>query len=216
MKDLAISGRLIALILILIGAVLLLFNPLIGLLLIAIGVVIWNLLGVYLRKNINNVNSKNDRAEPGRSSEYKNHARTSESLFETDDWKRREHNFDRQAQFQQEIEPISSKYYSQMKKIESDWSVLYNSKDYSGTRGKDFEQQCRMNINLYKQMAKIEKSYGETPPANVPAFKRLAMLYEKQGLYEKSADVCKEALNCGANGDGMEARLIRMTKKISD
>ena len=62
-------------------------------------------------------------------------------------------------------------------------------------------------------MAKIEQAYGETPPPNAPAFKRLAMLYEKQGRYEESISVCTDALKSGAWGDGMRPRLARMIKK---
>ena len=66
---------------------------------------------------------------------------------------------------------------------------------------------------LYKEMAEIEKLYGETPPPNAPAFKRLAMLYEKQNHFEEAASICCDALKMGAWGDGMRSRLARMIKK---
>ena len=77
---------------------------------------------------------------------------------------------------------ITDKYYPQMEKIEEQWSIMYNLKNYTGKRAEKFEQLCKDNISLYKQMATIENSYGETPPPNAPAFKRLAMLYEKNKL----------------------------------
>ena len=108
---------------------------------------------------------------------------------------------------------ISDKYFPQMHKIEEDWSILYNFKEYYGQRADKLEQNCKENIQLYKEMAQIEKLYNETPPPNAPAFKRLAMLYEKQGHFEKAASVCYEALEVGAWGDGMRSRLARMIKK---
>ena len=53
-------------------------------------------------------------------------------------------------------------------------------------RGENFVKLCSENIVLYKQMATIENSYGEDSPPNAPAFKRLAMFYEKHGRYEGS------------------------------
>ena len=108
---------------------------------------------------------------------------------------------------------ITDEYFPQMHSIEEDWSILYNLKDFSGERAHVLLQKCIENINLYKKMAKIEQVYGETPPPNAPAFKRLAMLYEKQGKYEESISVCTDALKSGAWGDGMRPRLARMIKK---
>lgn len=71
------------------------------------------------------------------------------------------------------------------------------------------------NIALFKQMAQIEKRHGDSSPPNVPAYKRLAMLYEKRGLFEESMTVCVDALQNDAWGDGMQARLARMIKKAN-
>ena len=101
---------------------------------------------------------------------------------------------------------ITDKYYQQ-------WSIMYNLKNYTGKRAEKFEQLCKDNISLYKQMATIENSYGETPPPNAPAFKRLAMLYEKNKLYEKAVSVCTDALLYGAYAENMKRRLVRMIKK---
>lgn len=206
-KDLFIFVRIICIPIILVGLIFLAFNWIIGLVLIAISVVLWNIAGFYL-KRIN--------ADKKTLSSTSKTARKTLGYLEANEWKKREYETNKYMQFQNKLKPISDKYYSQLKKIEAGWSVIYNLKDYEGIRSNNFEKQCRENIYLYKQMAEIEKSYGETPPVNVPAFKRLAMLYEKQGSYKKAADVCKEALNCGANGDDMKARLCRLLKKCSD
>lgn len=116
-------------------------------------------------------------------------------------------------QHQNGIKPISDKYYSQLEAIQENWSIMYNLKKYTGKHADKFEQMCLDNILLYKQKTAIERKHGDTTPQNAPAFKRLAMLYEKQEDFEKSVAVCINALNNGAYGDGMRNRLSRMIKK---
>ena len=65
-------------------------------------------------------------------------------------------------------------------------------------------------IFYYKEMRIIDLKYNEKTPVNVPAFTRLAMLYEKQGEYEKAASICKEACILGIDE---RSRLVRMLKK---
>lgn len=112
-----------------------------------------------------------------------------------------------------DVEPISDKYFTLLEKIQNDWSVLYNLKDYDGPKAELMEKDCIECIRYYKMMQKIDRDYGELSPVNVPAFKRLAMLYEKQKRYEDSVSICTEALRAGAWGDGMQGRLVRMIKK---
>lgn len=108
---------------------------------------------------------------------------------------------------------ITDKYFPQMHNIEEEWSILYNLKNYSGTRANELEKKCIKNIEMYKKMAEIERLYGENPPPNAPAFKRLAMLYEKQHRYDEAVSVCSDALKSGASGGNMKSRLLRMIKK---
>lgn len=111
----------------------------------------------------------------------------------------------------------SNKYFTGMEEIETNWSVLYNLNCYTGTRADKFIADCKKNINDFYSWQKIAKTYGEDSPPSVPAFKRLAMIYEKQGLYENSIAVCREAILACACSDGtkggMKGRLTRMIKK---
>lgn len=116
------------------------------------------------------------------------------------------------ADYQKELEPISSKYYTLLEKIEKDWSALYNLKEYTGILARKIEKECIDAINCFEQMHAIDTKYGEVSPQNIPAFKRLAMLYERQGKYESSADVCKQAIHFGMDE---RARMIRMIKKAN-
>lgn len=112
--------------------------------------------------------------------------------------------------YQKEVSVVANNYYLTMQQIEKEWSVLYNLKDYEGINAALFEKACKKNIELYKQMRQIDLKYGEKTATNIPAYKRLAMLYEKQGLFEESVAVCKEAILYGMDE---RSRMIRMIKK---
>ncbi len=111
----------------------------------------------------------------------------------------------------------SDRYFSGMENIEMTWSVLYNLNCYTGERAEKFIELCQKNIKDFYTWSEIGFKYGETIPPNVPAFKRLAMIYEKRGQFEESVSICKEAIKCGAYSDGskggMKGRLARMIKK---
>lgn len=111
----------------------------------------------------------------------------------------------------------SKKYFDGMEEIETNWSVLYNLNCFTGARADKFIADCKKNINDFYSWQEIAKTYGEDSPPSVPAFKRLAMIYEKQGLYENSIAVCREAILACACSDGtkggMKGRLARMIKK---
>lgn len=138
---------------------------------------------------------------------------STDRLFEAKGYKQSEVEVNKFQQYEKESRPIWNKYQKGMNKLQSDWSVMYNLKEYSGTRAKKYESDCLKNIELYKQLTVINKKYGEKSPPNVPAFKRLAMLYEKQGKFEESSSICIDALRNGVWGDGMQGRLARMIKK---
>ena len=114
------------------------------------------------------------------------------------------------AQYEKEVECVSTAYFTLLQKIQKDWSVLYNTKKYFGMRANDFEKSCLHGIDYYKRMREIDQKYGQSTPVNVPAFTRLAMLYEKQEKYEESVLVCKEAISLGIDE---RSRLLRMIKK---
>lgn len=135
------------------------------------------------------------------------------ALISKNNWKFKNDDTKMFLQYQTELKPISDKYYSGMHQLNSDWSILYNSKNYSGKPGENFKKLCLKNIELYKRMIQIGNKYNLKSSVNVPAYKRLAMLYEKQERYDESILVCIEALRVGAYGDNMKGRLARMIKK---
>ncbi|HJC49075.1 MAG TPA: hypothetical protein H9754_00600 [Candidatus Anaerostipes avistercoris] len=113
-------------------------------------------------------------------------------------------------EYQEEVRPISDKYYRLLKIIEKDWSALYNSKDYNSALSNKVERECIDAIECFKKMRAIDIKYGEMSPKNIPAFKRLAMLYERRSDYERAADICKQAIFLEMDE---RPRMLRMIKK---
>lgn len=112
--------------------------------------------------------------------------------------------------YQKEINYYQSNYYELLDKIEKDWSVLYNLKDYRGSLARQLESYCLDNIEYFQKMYEIDFKYGKKTIANAPAFKRLAMLYEKQGKFEEAISICKAACFYGIDE---RSRMLRLIKK---
>lgn len=115
--------------------------------------------------------------------------------------------------YQEEIKPIADKYFPLMDKIEKNWSILYNSKNYQGKLSELMEQDCLIDIRYYEQMRSIDIKYNYSPPDkfNIPALKRLAMLYERQGKLEQSIEMCRKACSFGMDES---SRIKKLLKKI--
>lgn len=111
------------------------------------------------------------------------------------------------------------RYYKGMDEVEKRWSVLYNLGNFNGQRAKEFEILCHNNLKDYHAMVEAQKACGKEPstPIRVPAYVRLAMLFEKQEDYENAILMCVTAIKCGATLDGgktqMQGRLARLIKK---
>ena len=129
------------------------------------------------------------------------------SLISANNWHFKENVYEK---YQKEVKEVADNYYYLLPLIQREWSVLYNLKNYSGHQAKEFEKMCLNGIRYYIKMREIDLKYNEKTPLNVPAFTRLAMLYEKQGEYEKAAFICKQACIFGIDE---RSRLIRMLKK---
>lgn len=112
-----------------------------------------------------------------------------------------------------------TRYYKGLEEIESMWSVMYNLKITFGEKADIFEAKCRQNLLDLFEMLKANEKYGfdSSMPPHVPAYVRLAMLYEKQEKYQEAIDVCVEAIKFGAINDGnkgkMYGRLARLIRK---
>lgn len=113
----------------------------------------------------------------------------------------------------------ADKYYKGLEDIESMWSVMYNLKIVNGEQADLFEEKCKENLTHLYQMLDANKKYGfdSSVPPHVPAYVRLAMLYEKQERYQDAINICVEAIKAGAVSDGnkgkMYGRLARIIRK---
>ena len=113
----------------------------------------------------------------------------------------------------------SSVYYNGMEEIESMWSVITNLGIYNTNESDILINKCIKNIEDLATMLKCAKSieYDSSYPPHVPAYVRLAMLYEKREDYKSGIDICVEAIRHGAINDGskgkMYGRLARLIKK---
>ena len=113
---------------------------------------------------------------------------------------------------------LMNNYYSTMDNIESLWSVIYNLNDYYGPESERLKSLCLKNLDeLFAwQNAAARRNIAQMP-GHVPAYHRLAMLYEKRGQYEFAINVCVDAIRNDATSDGskggMKGRLARMLKK---
>ena len=103
-----------------------------------------------------------------------------EHLKRTNNWAFKKSKVEVFAQYEKEVKYVADAYFALLQKIQKDWSVLYNTKHYVGVRANAFEKECLKGIDYYIRMREIDQKYGQSTPVNVPAFTRLAMLYEKQ------------------------------------
>lgn len=141
--------------------------------------------------------------------------RHNHTLFDTKERKEGEKNIKKFEKYQNELTPVSDKYYDQMtNEIQPGWSLLYQSKDYTSEFAKKYEQLCIENIKLFKEMVTIEKKNDDYLSKRVPAYERLAMLYERQHKYEKALVICEDAYKNDASREVMKKRYDRLVKKI--
>lgn len=121
--------------------------------------------------------------------------------------------------YNNDLNAKSSKYFSTLQEIESMWSVMYNLKLMSGEKADAFEIKCKENIvELYDMLDASKKAkFDSSVPPSVPAYIRLAMLYERQERYQDAINICVDAIKAGAIDDGskgkMYGRLARLIRK---
>lgn len=133
-----------------------------------------------------------------------------ERLKAENGWNFPESEVERWEKYQKEVKKISDRYYKRMQKIQHDWSVMYNLGEYDGIIAANLEKECLANIADYQEMRRIDRKYGQKTPNKIPAFLRLAMLYEKQSRFEEAIKICKQACS---NGMDERSRMVRMIKK---
>lgn len=92
--------------------------------------------------------------------------------------------------------------------------VYYKQRDDQEDAIEKCIEYCKKDIEIADEFV---DEFGEVP--RIPSFKRLAIIYEKQGRYEEAIEVCERALNIGTTDGtkgGFEGRKERLRKKIDD
>lgn len=136
-----------------------------------------------------------------------------ERLKAENGWRFRESAEEKYERYLLEVKEVADRYYMQMDEIQKEWSVIYNIGVYTGRLADNIERKCIANIADFKEMKRINKKHRQSTPTNIPAFRRLAMLYEKQGRYEEAINVCKEAYSFGMDERGRMASMIKKAKR---
>ena len=113
--------------------------------------------------------------------------------------------------------PYSDKYFADMERIETMWSVIQNLKLYTGNEAAQFASLCRQNMTIFNLMVEYDLKNDYPAPKHAPCYVRLAMLYEKQENYKEAIDICIKAIKIGAYDDHskgkMYGRLARLIRK---
>ncbi|WP_138268363.1 tetratricopeptide repeat protein [Anaerofustis stercorihominis] len=112
--------------------------------------------------------------------------------------------------YDREVKHVADRYFSLHHKIEENWSKLFQSKQYNSKLADIIEKDCIKDIEYYMEMRKIDIKYKLSSPNDIPALRRLAMLYEKQGRYEEAVKACNNAISLGMDE---HKRLERILKK---
>ena len=119
----------------------------------------------------------------------------------------------------EEYKTALKEYFDAMEKMNHQWSVIYNLKDYSSKRAERFEIMCAQQIDRFLTINQKWSQY-ENPAPRTDAFKLLSILYERQGRIDDAANVCLKSIEYGYESDGtkggMRGRLARLIKKGAD
>lgn len=121
-----------------------------------------------------------------------------------------------QMQLDDKYQKDLKQYYDFLDKVEQQYSIVFNMGAWNGAGANRLELLCKRNIGMAEGLKERWIKYKQPLPS-IPAYQRLAMLYEKQGKYFDAANICMTAIQDGFPRDstkgGMRGRLSRMIKR---
>lgn len=99
--------------------------------------------------------------------------------------------------------------------------IAYKKKDESQDWLNKAIELCEKDIAIAKDflIAHKKKYPKDTSLPRIPAFERLAIIYEKQGKYEEVLNVCDKAMELGLRDStkgGFEGRINKIQKKLNN
>lgn len=112
--------------------------------------------------------------------------------------------------------PVMNRHYELLEKERILYSKVHQSGNYHGPDAYRFEALCLEDISIAEEFIALCNECNQDIPS-YPAFKQLAIFYEKQGNYHLAIPLCDEAIRLGftddGTKDGMKGRLARLEKK---
>lgn len=111
---------------------------------------------------------------------------------------------------EKEMRPVFDKYFKRINNLKSDWSRLIHTKNYNSKLATKIENNCLEAIDFYEELYYIDRKYNQDPMTGSPAFSKLALLYERQGEYEKAIEICKKAYEFDIDETARMQKLIKI------
>jgi len=102
------------------------------------------------------------------------------------------------------------KHFAYMKQINSLYSRVSKSKNFSSPLANELENLCLADIALAPA---VKKEFRSTPV--YPSFRQLGTLYEKRGDYSNAEKIYRKAIAEGFNNDGTSSNISGRLKKLS-
>lgn len=112
--------------------------------------------------------------------------------------------------YEKEMRPVFDKYFKRINNLKSDWSRLIHTKNYNSKLATKIENNCLEAIDFYEKLYYIDRKYNQDPMTGSPAFSKLALLYERQGEYEKAIKICKKAYEFDIDETARMQKLIKI------
>ena len=110
---------------------------------------------------------------------------------------------------------VNRRHYENLVTLLECYKKVTAKKDYFGADANLLIKLCEDDIKIAPEFIDLHKKYNQVIPS-YPAFKKLAMLYEKRKEFDCAATVCVQAIKFGFIDDGtkgtMYGRLSRMLK----
>ena len=110
-------------------------------------------------------------------------------------------------------EKVNRQHYKNLATLLECYKKITATKDYFGTTADKLIKLCEEDIKVAPDFIKLYQKYNQEIPS-YPAFKKLAMLYEKRGEFDCAATVCVEAIRLGFVEDGTKGTMYGRLEKL--
>lgn len=126
----------------------------------------------------------------------------------------------------EKFQKINKKHMKLLEQIGQMYAVASNVMDCNGPQMAQVISLCRKDIALLPEYRDALEKYSSNYDSSLnelnywESYKRLAIIYEKQGKLQEAIDVCWEAINNGITNDGNSSgfigRAARLTRKLGN